>query len=405
MDVQIGRRQMLAGLGAAGLSLARPRTGISMSAPAGTVAIGRCRTYDGAAVLSTLETAFDQLGGLGRLVKGKTVSIKLNLNGGPNRRLGYLPLEETHFPHPVLVGAAMQLMGKAGAQRVRVLECAWAPSTAPLEDHLMEAGWDWRLLVGTVPKVEFENTNFLGTGKKYSRFKVPFGGFLYPAYDLNHCYEDCDVFISITKPKDHSTTGVTMGMKNIFGTTPLTLYGSGLGVDKDNEAMELPRNGRMDILHYGKRQPSSLALPEIDPKSSRDDGYRIPRCIVDLVAARPVHLTIIDAVLSMAGGQGASLRCVQTKPGLIVVGNNPVSTDAVMTALMNYDPAAEKGQTPFVTCDNTMALGESVGLGTRDLNRIEVVGGSIKDNICDYLALRKAREARPAPGFERTRRT
>jgi uncharacterized protein (DUF362 family) len=405
MSDPISRRQVLSGLGAAALGLSRPRAAFSMSAPAGTVAIGKCRTYDRAAVLSTLQTAFDQLGGLGRLVKGKTVSIKLNLNGGPNRRLGYLPLEESHFPHPVLVGAAMQLMGKAGAQRVRLLESAWAPSTAPLEDHLMEAGWDWRLLMGTVPKVEFENTNFLGTGKKYSRFKVPFGGFLYPAYDLNHCYEDCDVFISITKPKDHSTCGVTLGMKNIFGTTPLTLYGSGVGIDKDNEIKELPNNGRMEILHYGRRQPSSLVLPEIDPNSSRDDGYRIPRCIVDLVAARPVHLTIIDAVLSIAGGQGAGLRSVQTKPGLIVVGNNPVGTDAVMTALMNYDPAADKGQTPFVTCDNTMALGESVGLGTRDLNRIEVAGAPIKDNICDYLALRKARQARPGPGVGPQRRT
>jgi hypothetical protein len=58
-----------------------------------------------------------------------------------------------------------------------------------------------------------------------------------------------------------------------------------------------------------------------------------------------------------------------------------------------------------VTCDNTMALGESVGLGTRDLKRIEVVGGSIKDNICDYLALRKAREARSAQGLQKKRRT
>jgi hypothetical protein len=74
-----------------------------------------------------------------------------------------------------------------------------------------------------------------------------------------------------------------------------------------------------------------------------------------------------------------------------------------MTALMNYDPAADKGQTPFTTCDNTMALGESVGLGTRDLNRIEVAGAPIKDNICDYLALRKARQARPGPGSETKR--
>jgi uncharacterized protein (DUF362 family) len=391
----ISRRQVLSGAGATGAYLAVARTGFAASAPAGTVAIGKCPTYGRQEVLRTLATCFDQVGGLGRLVKGKTVSIKLNLNGGPNRRLGHLPLEESHFPHPVLVATAMKLMGDAGALRVRVLECAWAPSTAPLEDHLMEAGWDWRMLMGTVPKVEFENTNFLGTGKKYSLLKVPYGGLLFPAYAVNHCYEDCDVFVSITKPKDHSTCGVTLGMKNVFGITPLTLYGSGAGVQKDNDTMELPRNGRMEILHYGMRQPLPPAPPEIDPASTRSDGARIPRCIVDLVAARPLHLTIMDAVMSMAGGQGASLTNEPTRPGLIVVGNNPVSTDAVMTALMNYDPAGNRGQTPFETCDSTMALGESVGLGTRDLNRIEMAGATVKGNVCDYLALRKARDARP----------
>jgi hypothetical protein len=63
-----------------------------------------------------------------------------------------------------------------------------------------------------------------------------------------------------------------------------------------------------------------------------------------------------------------------------------------MTALMNYNPAADRGETPFHNCDNTMALGESAGLGSRDLSRIEVAGERIEDNICDYLALRKARE-------------
>jgi uncharacterized protein (DUF362 family) len=144
-------------------------------------------------------------------------------------------------------------------------------------------------------------------------------------------------------------------------------------------------------------------LPEHDPSSSRDDGRRVPRIIADLCAARPIHITIIDAVYSMAGGQGAGPRNVQTKPGLIVVGNNPVSTDAVMTALMNYNPAADRGETPFEDCENTMAVGESVGLGSRDLNRIEVAGERIEDNICDYLTLRKEREKRRSAAAQRRR--
>jgi len=33
---------------------------------------------------------FDQLGGVGKLVKGKTVAIKFNLTGSPQTRLGNL---------------------------------------------------------------------------------------------------------------------------------------------------------------------------------------------------------------------------------------------------------------------------------------------------------------------------
>ena len=39
----------------------------------------------------TLDRMFDQLGGLGRLVKGRTVAIKLNLTGSPQLRLGSRP--------------------------------------------------------------------------------------------------------------------------------------------------------------------------------------------------------------------------------------------------------------------------------------------------------------------------
>ena len=56
-------------------------------APAAPVALARCDSY-GAEVLPTLKKMFDQIGGLGRLVKGKTVAVKLNLTGNPDIRLG-----------------------------------------------------------------------------------------------------------------------------------------------------------------------------------------------------------------------------------------------------------------------------------------------------------------------------
>src|SRR5258708_12214176 len=86
---------ILSGAYLAGSSLTR-----AAAAPAGPVSVARCKTYDPSELLPIMRTMFDQLGGLGRLVKGKTVAIKINLTCAPSYRLGYLPLETTHYTHP-----------------------------------------------------------------------------------------------------------------------------------------------------------------------------------------------------------------------------------------------------------------------------------------------------------------
>ena len=386
----ITRRALLAGAGATVASLAKPARSLASNAPTARVALDRCRTY-GPEMLPILSKLFDQLGGVGQVVKGKTVAIKLNLNGGPTSRLGHLPLGVSHWPHPRLICAMMHLFDKAGAHRIRLLESAWATRADPLEEHLLEANWDPRDFLSAARRVEFENTNFTGHGRKYSRFKVPSGGLLFPAYDLNQSYEDCDVFVSIAKLKDHSTTGITLCMKNLFGMTPLTIYGTGAGAD---EPSRLPSGSRLPILHYGQRQPPKSALPEVDPKSSRDDGYRIPRVIADLVAARPVHLSILDGVHSMAGGQNPGVGIDPVSPGVLLVGTNVISTAAIGMQAMNYDPMADRGQTPFETCDNKLRLAEDLGAGTRDPNKIEVTGPPVREVMFDFKALRIEREAR-----------
>ena len=47
------------------------------------VAVAKCKTYDPSELVPTLSRMFDQLGGLGRLVNGKTVGIKINLTEIP----------------------------------------------------------------------------------------------------------------------------------------------------------------------------------------------------------------------------------------------------------------------------------------------------------------------------------
>ncbi|HEV2446786.1 MAG TPA: DUF362 domain-containing protein, partial [Candidatus Sulfopaludibacter sp.] len=350
------------------------------AAPAFPVAVAKCKTYDPAELLPTLDRMFDQIGGLGRIVKGRTVAIKINLTGAPTYRLGHLPLEDTHYTHPQVIAAAVHLMGKAGARRIRLLESPWSTAD-PVEEVILQANWEPRDLLNAAPNVEFENTNYLGRGKTYARMMVPHGGYMYPGFDLNHSYQDCDVFVSIAKMKEHATAGVTLSMKNCFGLTPCTIYGTGAPIDEPSEA---PKGGR-GMIHGGDRQPSKSALPEKDPQSPREGGYRVPRTVVDLVSARPIHLAIVEGIYSMAGGEGPWVQGTRPiRPSVLVAGTNPVNVDAVCAAVMGFDPMADRGKAPFETCDSTLRLAEDVGLGTRDLKRIEVVGTPVREALFDY---------------------
>jgi hypothetical protein len=74
------------------------------------------------------------------------------------------------------------------------------------------------------------------------------------------------------------------------------------------------------------------------------------------------------------------------QPGVLIVGTNPVTTDSVATAVMGYDPRAQRGTAPFTTCDNTLLLAERHGIGTTDLKRIEVAGVPIAQALYKYEA-------------------
>jgi len=361
------RRELLA-LAAAAPAL--PGLLRANAAPVAPVSIAQCPSYD-SDLTAVLNTMFDQLGGLGRIVKNKTVTVKLNLTGSPGLRFEGKPLGLTHYTHPKVVMATTALMGKAGAKRIRFVESAWALS-GPLEEYLLDSGWNVRALSNVAPGVEFENTNNLGKGKKYSRLKVPTGGYIFPAFDLNHAYEDTDVFVSMAKLKNHATCGVTLSMKNCFGITPASIYGDNAGVDEPNET---PTAGRVNVCHMGKRQPSKSALAEINPRSSREPGYRMPRIVADLATTRPIDLAIIDGIESIAAGEGPWVKGIRSvQPGLLIAGTNAVCTDTVATAAMGYDPRAPRDTPPFRNCDNTLLLAEANGVGAADLKRIDVVG-------------------------------
>jgi uncharacterized protein (DUF362 family) len=265
--------------------------------------------------------------------------------------------------------ALCHLFDKAGARRIRIVEGAFA-SSGPLEDFLRDSGWNLR---ATARNIEFENTNVLGKGRQYHRIDVPGGGLIFPAWDLNHSYVDTDVFVSMARLKNHADCGVTLSMKNCFGITPISIYGDDAGLDGPNEN---PTSGRACSCHLGSRGPSKSAPQELNPRSPRHAGYRMPRITAELASARPIHLAFIDGIETVAGGEGPWIGpgVHPIKPGVMLLGLNPVATDTVATAVMGYNPRALRGTPPFRNCDNTLLLAESLGAGTADLNQIEVAG-------------------------------
>jgi uncharacterized protein (DUF362 family) len=250
--------------------------------------------------------------------------------------------------------------------------------------------WRPQDILSAADHVEFENTNYLGEGKKYSRFMVPGGGLIYPGYDLNHSYEDCDVFVSFAKMKEHAATGITLSMKNVYGTTPITIYGQDAGVD---EPSIRPHGGRGGVFHFAQRLPSKSAPQQKDMSLPKEAGFRLPRIIAELNSARPVHLAIIDGIKTATGCETnyGSPRMPQAavSPGVLIAGTNAVATDAVAMTVMGFNPMADRGTAPFATSDNMLHLAEDLGVGLRDLSRNEILGVPIKEVVFSYPAVKE----------------
>jgi uncharacterized protein (DUF362 family) len=335
------------------------------------VAIVPCRSY-GPEVRAALARSFDLLGGIGSLVKNKTVTVKINLTGTDFSAFMGRPVGETYMTHYATVLALATLLFEAGAKRVRFVEST--TSRSELAGSLDMADWDVKALQA-LGQVEFENTRNLGNGKSYLHLPVPSGGYMFSGFDFNHSYVDTDVFVSLAKLKNHVTAGVTLTMKNLFGITPNSIYTSGAGREDSQE-------GR-DVLHSPVGF-DKIKLPGLKSGiSSVDATWRVPRIVADICSARPVHLAIIDAITSMSGGEGPWCReaapLKATSPGLIIAGLNPVSTDAVGTAIMGYDnPRAVRGAKPFQSCDNHLLLAEQAGVGLADLAQIDLRGLAIE---------------------------
>ena len=154
--------------------------------------------------------------------------------------------------------------------------------------------------------------------------------FVFPTVTLHRSLIDIDLLGSVPMMKTHALAQVTLGIKNLVGVFPGTVYQSVRGAMHDAAA---------------KVEPSGTAT-----------------AIVDMMRANKLGLVVVDGSMAMEGNGPTEGTLV--KMDLIVAGANPVATDMVASSLMGF----EASEVP------TFAWANKAGLGPTALEEIEIRG-------------------------------
>lgn len=355
-----------------------PDLGLAGRAPSVPVALQRCESYEPRLLRERLDRALDLIGGIGDLVRGRTVTVKLNLTGFMEDCCGR-SAHRTFHTHPGVVAALCAHLADRGAKQIVLVEGFYFRE--PCEEFLGKNGWDVAAIKSAgAQKVAFENTRNRGAWGSYSRLKVPGKGFLYPAFEVNARYEKTDVFVSLAKMKENRATRITLGAKNLIGVLPQSLYGEG-APDEDS------LNARGPTVHDGTAA-ATTGVPDDNgfkpPAGELPWMFRVPRVTADISRARPIDLVVVDGIETIAGGEGPwqpDVRIVE--PRLLLAGRNVACADAVGSAVMGFEPRTPHLEEPFPG-ENHLELLASAGVGTNDVRRIDVRGLSVRQALCPF---------------------
>jgi uncharacterized protein (DUF362 family) len=340
-----------------------------------------CKRYEFASVKRTLSHLFDQLGDVRRLVKRKHVTVKTNLVNTSAEDLSGIPLWLTVTVHPVVARALGSLLVEYGARQV--VFCDQLPFRSLGEDAF--EGYGFRITEfndALQGRARFQNTRNRGAYRDYALVKVPGECELATAWEVNRTYVDTDVLVSLTKLKSHVSGGITGGMKNLFGVPPSSLYGDDLKDEPDENAVDY----RTKSMHNCSRPPFTSVSTFNGKSLAGDHGFNVPRFVVDLNAAFPVQLVVVDGISAIQSAEGWWIGSTVsvTRPGLLLAGRNPVCTDAVSAAVMGFNPDAPDRHWPFVNGTNYLALARRKGLGENRLSELEITGLKLEDARFEY---------------------
>jgi len=336
-----------------------PTLGTPVTNPPGpassTVAVVKAENYDRKLVRQQIQAALDAIGGIGDIVKpGASVAIKVNLTGGTCCVSPHgVSRADSYWTHPEVVRALGELLRDAGARNLYIVEGIFTP------DSFAEGGY-----VDVAKSIDAVLVD-LNKPEPYTGFaKAAVGSnwSIYENFEFNPVLNNVDAFISVPKMKCHLICGVTVAMKNLIGLGPMPFYSN------------KPDDPNRTTFHNG-------------PSGQEITKHRLPRVVVDLNQARPIHLALVDGITTTDGGEGPWAEHTHLQaPHVLIAGKNAVATDAVATAVMGFDPTAEYPNGPFLHGENHLNIAQRLGLGTNRLEEIEIKGIASLDEVRQNFA-------------------
>lgn len=268
------------------------------------VSIAKCKDYEAERVADTAAYCLESLHGIDSiLTKGRKVLIKPNL-------LSPRPPGEGVTTHPSVVQAVADIAMEKGCN-VEI-----GDSHGGYERKTLEV-WEKTGMKRVSEKTGIPLVNFEASG---AQMRAVDGR----EYPISKAVLECDVLISLPRLKTHMLTGVTGGVKNMFGCVP--------GFRKATYHRDL---------HSLKR---------------------FCRMLVDVCQICAPHITLMDAIVSMDGNGPAAGRLRDS--GLLMASLSPYALDMGIARLTSV----EKRRIP------TLDIAKRRGLGPGSTEEVEFVG-------------------------------
>jgi uncharacterized protein (DUF362 family) len=303
--------------------------------PAGKGPVVSVVKIKGGKIDAAVEEALDLLGGVESVAKGKDrIMLKPNLTtDDPNATT-----------RPEVIRSLAKLMKKSGKE-VLIGEGSSAVGGFNVKGDVVYRTNDREILDG-MQQFVFDSLGYTELAKS---MQIPLtnlhsgemvdveitNGLAFDKITLHRSLTEIDLLCSVPMMKTHVLATVTLGMKNLIGLYPGTVYRS-------------VRAGVHD--HAADAGSPGIAFE-----------------IIDMVKANKLGLTVIDGSTAMEGDGPSDGNLVQMD--VIVAGTNPLATDMVAASLMGF----ETGEIPTFTWAN------KVGMQPQRLDEIEVRGEKIEN--------------------------